>query len=88
MVDSLAERIVWGARETGVSDIAIAGGVAANAELRARVQTLGLRAVIPPRSRCTDNGAMIAHAGRLRLLAGERHGLDSTARPAWRPGAP
>ena len=86
VADSLAERVVWGAKTTGVDEIALAGGVAANSEIRARVADLGLRAVIPPRHRCTDNGAMIAHAGRLRLLAGERHGLDSTARPAWRPG--
>lgn len=87
VADSLVERILWAAQETGVGEIALAGGVAANSEIRARVASIGLRAVIPPRHRCTDNGAMIANAGRLRLLAGERHGLDATARPAWRPGA-
>ncbi|MEC8425517.1 MAG: tRNA (adenosine(37)-N6)-threonylcarbamoyltransferase complex transferase subunit TsaD, partial [Myxococcota bacterium] len=61
VVDVLEDRIRGAAEQTGVDRICIGGGVAANAALRARVSQLGLRAFIPPRSRCTDNGAMIAH---------------------------
>jgi len=83
VVDCLADRLVRAAALTGVQHAAIAGGVAANSELRARVQTLGLNVTLPPRSRCTDNASMIANAGRMRLLAGQRDTLDTRARPSW-----
>ena len=86
VIDVLADRIIRAAKQTGCTQIAIAGGVAANSELRERVTQLGLQAFIPPRSRCTDNGSMIAHAGRLRLQAGQRGSLDAVARPGWVPG--
>ena len=88
VVDCLADRIVRAAEQTGLTRLAIAGGVAANSELRERVTQLGLEAFIPPRSRCTDNGAMIANAGRLHLLAGRRDSLEALARPSWAPGRP
>jgi len=86
VVDVLADRIRGAADRTGVSRVAIGGGVAANSALRQRVTELGLDAFIPPRSRCTDNGAMIAHAGRIALLAGRTDPLSTTARAAWAPG--
>ncbi len=88
VVDVLADRVLRAAERTGVSRVAIGGGVAANSALRARVAGLGLDAFLPPRSRCTDNGAMIAHAGRLALLAGRRDDLSTTARASWMPGTP
>ena len=88
VVDVLCDRIRRAARETGVRHVAIAGGVAANSGLRQAVTSLGLVATIPPRARCTDNGAMIAHAGRLHLLAGQGHDLGLGARAAWMPGQP
>jgi N6-L-threonylcarbamoyladenine synthase len=87
VIDCLTDRIVRAANREGVSQIAICGGVAANSALRQAVTELGLQAFIPPRNRCTDNGAMIAHAGRLRLIDGQSHGLDFTARAGWAPGA-
>jgi N6-L-threonylcarbamoyladenine synthase len=86
VVDVLSDRIVAAAKRTGVRRIAIGGGVAANSALRERVAGLGLACFLPPRARCTDNGAMIAHAGRLALLAGRADGMDLTARAAWAPG--
>lgn len=86
VVDVLADRIRGAAERTGVRRIAIGGGVAANSALRQRVTELGLDAFVPPRNRCTDNGAMIAHAGRLALLAGRSDPLSTTARAAWAPG--
>ncbi|MCK6441391.1 tRNA (adenosine(37)-N6)-threonylcarbamoyltransferase complex transferase subunit TsaD [Elstera cyanobacteriorum] len=67
--------------------VVIAGGVAANKALRARLQTTvataGLELVAPPLKLCTDNGAMIAWAGLERLRRGESHGFDAPCRPRW-----
>ena len=87
VVDCLCRRVSEAAALTGLGRVALAGGVAANGLLRQRIHTLGLEAFVPPRSRCTDNGAMIAHAGRLHLLAGRSSDLDCGVRPAWQVGA-
>jgi N6-L-threonylcarbamoyladenine synthase len=87
VVDVLCDRIQRAAQRTGVRQIAIGGGVAANGRLRARVAALGLEAFLPPRARCTDNGAMIANVGRLRALSGRPDPLSLTARAGWPPGA-
>ncbi len=88
VVDVLLARVLIAVEQTGVRRVALSGGVAANSELR-RVfgQQSAFEVFLPPRSRCTDNGAMIAHAGRLRLLAGQRDPLSTGARPSWQPGA-
>jgi N6-L-threonylcarbamoyladenine synthase len=84
VVEVLLQRVRVAAKETGVTRLALAGGVAANSELRAAAQAMkGIQVFLPPRSRCTDNGAMIAHAGRLRLLAGQRDGPGIGARSNW-----
>lgn len=84
VVASLVTRICQASALTGVRQVAIAGGVAANAGLRAELaRCADLEVFVPPRSRCTDNGSMIAHAGRLHLLAGRTSGLDLGARPSW-----
>ncbi len=83
VVDCLVQRITEASRRTGIARVAIAGGVAANSALRAAVSALPLETYLPHRSRCTDNGAMIANVGRLRLLAGGGDTLDLPARPAW-----
>lgn len=88
VVDCVCQRVRAAAEQTGVTQIAVSGGVAANSLLRARLAALPLEVFLPPRARCTDNGAMIAHAGRLRLLAGGRDPLSLTARASWSPGAP
>ncbi|UCE32463.1 MAG: tRNA (adenosine(37)-N6)-threonylcarbamoyltransferase complex transferase subunit TsaD, partial [Burkholderiales bacterium] len=59
---------------TGLDRLVIAGGVGANAELRTRLQAAqagsAIRVYFPEPELCTDNGAMIALAGCLRLAAG------------------
>ncbi len=66
---------------------AVAGGVAANAAIRGRLQpvcaTAGVRFVAPPLALCTDNAAMIAWAGIERFRLGLTDGLDLVARPRW-----
>jgi N6-L-threonylcarbamoyladenine synthase len=65
----------------------VAGGVAANAALRAALEALcvgeGWSFAAPPLRYCTDNAAMIALAGAERLRLGLMDGLDAPARPRW-----
>jgi N6-L-threonylcarbamoyladenine synthase len=83
VVDVLCDRIMRAAKREGVRRVAVSGGVAANGRLRERLLALPLDVRIPAFRFCTDNGAMIAHAGRQRLLRGERHGLELRARSVW-----
>jgi N6-L-threonylcarbamoyladenine synthase len=75
VVDTLVAKTVAAALAERVSSIVIAGGVAANRELRERAalraSEAGLTLVVPPFRACTDNAAMIAYAGAKRLERGE-----------------
>ena len=72
---------------TGARTLVVAGGVGANRRLRARVRAMGERAgvrVVYPRIEfCTDNAAMIALLGELRLSAGQHDDLALRARARW-----
>jgi N6-L-threonylcarbamoyladenine synthase len=65
----------------------VAGGVAANQAVRARLQQTaaarGFSFTAPPLAYCTDNAAMIALAGAERLALGITDPLDAAARPRW-----
>jgi N6-L-threonylcarbamoyladenine synthase len=77
IVDVLVDAVRAAARETDADHVAVVGGVAANRELRRRVETAGAEdgfdVYVPDLSYCMDNAAMIAHAGALHLAAGTRH---------------
>jgi N6-L-threonylcarbamoyladenine synthase len=70
-----------------VTALAVAGGVAANATLRAGLEVVAARAglplLAPPLALCTDNAAMIAYAGLLSHEAGVTSDLTLAARPRW-----
>jgi N6-L-threonylcarbamoyladenine synthase len=82
VVGSLVEKTVRAARAERVTSVVLAGGVAANRELRRRAAeactAAGLALYVPPMASCTDNAAMIAYAGALRLARGERDDLSFT----------
>jgi N6-L-threonylcarbamoyladenine synthase len=67
--------------------LVIAGGVAANRQIRAALADLatarGYRLHVPPPQLCTDNGAMVAWAGAERLALGLTDGLEFEARARW-----
>lgn len=87
-VDVLAIKCQWALAETGAQRLVVAGGVSANQRLRERLHRLcaelGIRVYFPRPEFSTDNGAMIAYAGYLRLRAGQREPLSFGARPRWR----
>jgi N6-L-threonylcarbamoyladenine synthase len=80
VVDVLAVKTRLAAQEYHVKQVLLAGGVAANIALRARLEQelrpLNIRLNYPPIEFCTDNAAMIASAAFFHLLRGEQHGLD------------
>ena len=75
------------AAHPGMTAFAVAGGVAANTVIRARLTDVaaaaGVPFLAPPLKLCTDNAAMIAWAGIERFRLGHRDGLDLSARPRW-----
>jgi len=90
VVDTLLIKAERALDETGSQTLVVAGGVGANRRLRARMLAMGERRgvrVVYPRSEfCTDNAAMIALLGQLRLAAGEHADLAITARARWPMG--
>ena len=67
IVDAIAKQTHAALLETGMKTLVLAGGVAANSHLRAKLEEVcrevGVKFVVPPISLCGDNGAMIAVAG-------------------------
>ena len=80
LIDILMDKLVKAARQTGIKEITIGGGVSANSGLRARVEEEGRKrgwnTYLPEFKFTTDNAAMIAIAGYYHYLAGERCPLD------------
>jgi len=72
---------------TATRRLIIAGGVAANASIRAALDSLatreGFETVFPPPARCTDNAAMVAWAGLERAASGAFDPLSFSPKPRW-----
>lgn len=87
VADVLAEKTRRALAAFPAPVLAVAGGVAANRLLRAKLEAVaaaaGARFVAPPLRLCTDNGAMIAWAGIERFRLGAQDGADLSARSRW-----
>ena len=83
-VDTLVIKCRRAIEQTGARQLVIAGGVSANTRLRAELtDNLTAEIVYAPLALCTDNGAMIAYAGALRMLGGAEENLSIETRPRW-----
>ena len=87
VVDTLLIKCRRALAQTGLGALVVAGGVSANRHLRTALDSAaasdGFAVHYPPPELCTDNGAMVAFAGCLRLQAGEQAGPDCGARARW-----
>ena len=87
VVDTLAIKCERALDAAGSNVLVVAGGVGANTRLREKLQAMAAkrdgRVCFPRPELCTDNGAMIAFAGALRLQAGERAGPSVFVTPRW-----
>lgn len=87
MVDTLRIKCLRALEATGAKSLVIAGGVGANRRLRAQLaeaaQRQGFKVYFPRPEFCTDNGAMIALAGALRLAVGQLEDSAIRVFPRW-----
>jgi N6-L-threonylcarbamoyladenine synthase len=87
IVDTLIIKCRRALQATGARRLVIAGGVGANRRLRAELAAAGehdgFRVYFPRLAFCTDNGAMIALAGAIRLASGQHQDATVQVRPRW-----
>lgn len=83
VVDTLFIKCRRALEQAGRDRLVVAGGVGANQRLRARLAELNAQVYFPRLAFCTDNGAMIAYAGALRLQSVAGEAAVISARPRW-----
>jgi N6-L-threonylcarbamoyladenine synthase len=87
VVDTLAIKCTRALDAAGCNTLVVAGGVGANKRLREKLHLMaaarGGRVCFPRPALCTDNGAMIAFAGALRLQAGQHDDASVRVTPRW-----
>lgn len=87
MVEVLVTKSLSAMKTAGLKQLVVAGGVGANRQLReqlsSRAQKMGVRVFYPELEFCTDNGAMIAFAGAMRLKHAPPGDLSFTVKPRW-----
>ena len=84
LIDALMIKVKKAVKDTGIQNVAIAGGVSANSELRNTLKKWGhingISIFVPPFEYTTDNAAMIGVAGYFNFLAGEKTSLSTSAK--------
>ncbi len=85
-VDTLIIKCERAIKQTGIQQLVMVGGVSANQRLRAELkQRLTAEVYYPSPDLCTDNGAMVAYLGYLRLKEGQQDsGLEIQAKARWK----
>ncbi len=87
VVDTMVIKCRRALKQTGLKQLVVAGGVSANRFLRTRLaevcEKLTAQVFYPRPEFCTDNAAMIAYAGWIRLQTGQSEGVGFSARPRW-----
>ena len=87
IVDTLVKKCARAMKQTHYKTLVIAGGVSANTELRKQLKQLDkklrISSYFPELKYCTDNGAMIAFAGAMRLLKEQGKNNKIKAYPRW-----
>ena len=90
IVDVLVAKCAQALRQTKLRQLVVAGGVGANRQLRAALDNMAarkrFRVFYPELEFCTDNGAMIAFAGAMRLMRNPdaaHAGYGFTVKPRW-----
>ncbi|TAL57501.1 MAG: tRNA (adenosine(37)-N6)-threonylcarbamoyltransferase complex transferase subunit TsaD [Bacteroidetes bacterium] len=75
IIKILMDKLITASKQTGIKEVAVAGGVSANSELRNELISTGKKkgwnTYVPAFEYCTDNAAMIAIAGHYKYLKGE-----------------
>ena len=86
IIDILSKKLRRAVSHYNVNTCVIAGGVAANKYLRRRIQTLlsNKKVIFPVYDLCTDNAAMVAYLGELKLKNGEQSAIDFGVLPNLR----
>ena len=87
VVDTLVIKCQYALKHAGLKNLVVVGGVAANQTLRAQLKTTlsqqGGKVYYPRTEFCTDNAAMVAYNGWLRLSAGEKESWAIQVMPRW-----
>ena len=87
IVEVLAVKSLAALSQSGLDRLVVAGGVGANRQLREQLSALsarrGFQVFYPKLEFCTDNGAMIAFAGAMRLKLSSAKGWKFNVRPRW-----
>jgi N6-L-threonylcarbamoyladenine synthase len=81
--DVLVKKILLAIKQTGINKLVVSGGVSSNLTLRSKLDSQQhIQVFYPPMSLCTDNGAMIAYAGYMRLNQA-KYDYTFTVAPRW-----
>ena len=87
IVDTFVIKCKRAIDETGIKQLVVAGGVSANKQLQKALVNMfdevGGQVFFPRDEYCTDNGAMVAYSGYLRIKKGQCDTLSFIAKPRW-----